>query len=138
MRTAKKSRRTRRPKRRAAPPSVNMGGPDRRASIGSKHVCFQCDAKFYDMNRPEPVCPRCGANQRNTPRQARAPAPKKRKPLVAPRMAPLLVEDARSNTEEAGGFVDEAVELNVGPIEEDEVTTIDEIVAAEDADDAES
>ena len=31
--------------------------------FGKKHICHGCGAKFYDMNRPTPVCPRCGANQ---------------------------------------------------------------------------
>jgi hypothetical protein len=36
-------------------------------SLGRKYVCFKCDCKFYDMNEPEPFCPRCGADQRENP-----------------------------------------------------------------------
>jgi len=36
---------------------------------GSKHVCFQCSCKFYDLNRPKVVCPRCGADQAEAPEQ---------------------------------------------------------------------
>lgn len=28
---------------------------------GQKHICHVCSCKFYDLNRPNPVCPRCGA-----------------------------------------------------------------------------
>lgn len=33
--------------------------------FGKKHICFQCDTKFYDMNKSVPVCPRCGMDQTN-------------------------------------------------------------------------
>ncbi len=35
--------------------------------LGTKHVCFSCNAKFYDLGRPELVCPKCGANQDEAP-----------------------------------------------------------------------
>ena len=36
--------------------------------LGQKHSCFGCGAKFYDLNRDETVCPRCGSNQEEAPR----------------------------------------------------------------------
>jgi len=35
--------------------------------LGAKYVCFKCGTKFYDMKRPDPVCPKCGTNQRDSP-----------------------------------------------------------------------
>lgn len=35
--------------------------------LGTKYSCFKCQCKFYDLNRPEPLCPRCGADQREDP-----------------------------------------------------------------------
>ena len=35
--------------------------------LGTKHLCFSCKAKFYDLGRPELVCPKCGANQDEAP-----------------------------------------------------------------------
>jgi len=32
-----------------------------RFKLGSKWECFSCGAKFYDLNKPEPLCPKCGA-----------------------------------------------------------------------------
>lgn len=32
-----------------------------KANWGKKRACQSCDARFYDMNRAEPVCPKCGA-----------------------------------------------------------------------------
>ena len=31
------------------------------SSRGDKRVCASCAARFYDLRRPEPICPRCGA-----------------------------------------------------------------------------
>ena len=32
--------------------------------LGTKHVCFKCAAKFYDLKKPDPICPKCGTDQR--------------------------------------------------------------------------
>lgn len=41
-----------------------MAAPMPAKDLGSKHVCFKCGAKFYDLKKPDPVCPKCGADQR--------------------------------------------------------------------------
>lgn len=38
-----------------------------KSKLGSRYQCFQCGQKFYDLNRPEPLCPKCGADQRENP-----------------------------------------------------------------------
>ena len=38
-----------------------------KSKLGKRYQCFQCDLKFYDLNRPEPLCPKCGADQRENP-----------------------------------------------------------------------
>ncbi len=38
-----------------------------KAALGKRYLCFQCERPFYDLNRPEPVCPKCGADQREDP-----------------------------------------------------------------------
>ena len=35
--------------------------------LGGKHVCFKCATKFYDLKKPAPICPKCGADQREAP-----------------------------------------------------------------------
>ena len=37
-------------------------------SLGRKHVCISCGIKFYDLNRSEPACPRCGGLASDAPR----------------------------------------------------------------------
>jgi len=48
--------------------------------MGVKHTCYSCGGKFYDLNRAEPICPKCGANQNEAPvkkvgRSSAPPAP---------------------------------------------------------------
>lgn len=32
--------------------------------FGAKYTCFRCSCRFYDLKKPEPLCPKCGADQR--------------------------------------------------------------------------
>ncbi|TNE84368.1 MAG: TIGR02300 family protein [Deltaproteobacteria bacterium] len=38
-----------------------------KAKLGTRYVCFECECKFYDLNREVPTCPDCGADQREAP-----------------------------------------------------------------------
>lgn len=51
------------------------------ANLGKKWICFACGAKFYDLGKGEPSCPKCGASQKNAP--AKPKAPKKDKAALA-------------------------------------------------------
>ena len=33
--------------------------------LGTKYECFNCGLKFYDLGKPEAICPKCGANQKD-------------------------------------------------------------------------
>ena len=33
--------------------------------LGRKYTCYSCHTKFYDLGKPEPLCPKCGADQRD-------------------------------------------------------------------------
>lgn len=35
------------------------------AQLGKKYTCYSCHTKFYDLGKPIPVCPKCGADQRD-------------------------------------------------------------------------
>ena len=37
--------------------------------LGKKHQCYQCGCKFYDLKRAHPICPKCGADQNETPKK---------------------------------------------------------------------
>jgi len=34
-------------------------------SLGTRYKCYKCGSKFYDLGRPEPLCPSCGVNQKD-------------------------------------------------------------------------
>jgi uncharacterized protein (TIGR02300 family) len=33
--------------------------------LGTKYECYNCSTKFYDLGKSEPLCPKCGANQKD-------------------------------------------------------------------------
>ena len=88
--------------------------------LGTKYTCFKCSTKFYDMKKPEPVCPKCGANQSESP-ALKAPAEGGRRSRLA--ATPKIIEPAEpeaeesSDEEEVGEFEDEDAEA---PADEDE------------------
>lgn len=41
--------------------------PVDKALLGTRYTCYECGAKFYDMNKPEALCPSCNADQANDP-----------------------------------------------------------------------
>jgi len=34
------------------------------SELGKKYTCYSCHTKFYDLSKPVPLCPKCGADQR--------------------------------------------------------------------------
>jgi hypothetical protein len=85
---------------------------ERSQKLGTKHLCFSCHKKFYDLNKPEPVCPRCGANQTEKPKEPKVPAlsPPPRKERGRD-ITPLLREDDREEPES----LDDADEVDTSP-----------------------
>lgn len=63
-------------------------------NLGTKFTCFKCTCKFYDLGVEVPLCPRCGADQREDPNPdprtaflaslRRSPSRKKKKKKAAP------------------------------------------------------
>ena len=92
--------------------------------LGNKYVCFKCSTKFYDLKKPDPVCPKCGADQRESPalrpategRRGRlAAVPKVIEPVPADAEEPELGEE----DEEAESFEDDEEVAAAGPDDED-------------------
>ncbi|MGV3625269.1 MAG: TIGR02300 family protein [Archangium sp.] len=78
--------------------------------LGSKHVCFKCGAKFYDLKKPDPICPKCGADQR----EATAKPEGRRSRLSAVPKIVEPVEPVEKETDEDSDDVEEE------EVEEDE------------------
>jgi uncharacterized protein (TIGR02300 family) len=89
---------------------------ERKPGLGAKWNCFRCGAKFYDLNRPDPVCPKCGADQRERPfdSSSESSGPAQRRPALAP-MSRFLDEEepVASEYEE-----EEAAEIDLDALEE--------------------
>jgi hypothetical protein len=101
----------------AAKPITARG--EAKPGLGYKWGCFSCNAKFYDLGRPDPICPRCGADQRTRPASDAPPAPLPQRRPAQPPMARYL-DDEEAPAEEA--FVDEgeeeAAEIDIEAIED--------------------
>lgn len=67
-----------------------------RKDLGVRYTCYSCGAKFYDLHRPVPTCPKCGADQREDPAlKAPKPAPERpaRKKAAAKPVRPRREEE---------------------------------------------
>ena len=65
--------------------------------LGTKHICWKCSTKYYDLKKVEPVCPKCGADPRQAPVVKAPTAAERRKAAVkaAPvEEVPEVVEEA--------------------------------------------
>ncbi|MEP6471745.1 MAG: FYDLN acid domain-containing protein [Acidobacteriota bacterium] len=66
--------------------------------LGKKFECYNCGTKFYNLGRPEAVCPKCGANQKDA-KSNDAPAPAPRPPR---RVAVIMEPPPEGNPDEFG------------------------------------
>jgi hypothetical protein len=99
--------------------------------LGKKFTCFNCGTKFYNLGKPEALCPKCGANQKNAksddapppiPRPPRRQIlmetpPEENPPEFGEEPQPAPDEDAATDDEEA---VEEEAELGEKPHRDDE------------------
>jgi hypothetical protein len=76
--------------------------------LGKKYTCYSCHTKFYDLGKPQPVCPKCGADQRDS----------EEKPLITSHRGRRVVEEIPDEPElggeteaAAGGGEDEDEEI---------------------------
>jgi uncharacterized protein (TIGR02300 family) len=87
--------------------------------LGTKYECFNCGTKFYDLGKAEPLCPKCGANQKEATPDAPAvtqAARRKRKAEVA---RALDVEEEEPAVEIPDEEI-ESAEIDLGDDEEEE------------------
>jgi len=62
--------------------------------LGNKFECYNCSTRFYDLGKSEAICPKCGANQKDSDRAESSPATSaKRKRKVDVPKPPVEVED---------------------------------------------
>jgi uncharacterized protein (TIGR02300 family) len=88
--------------------------------LGNKHVCFKCATKFYDLRKPEAVCPKCGADQKDSPANRPAPEPRRGRLAAVPRPPEPAPPEPEAEAAE-----DEAEELDTFD-DDDDATPDDE------------
>ncbi len=121
-------------KKARAKRAVVPTGP-RHPKLGFKWSCFSCGAKFYDLGKEDPICPKCGVDQRDRPPEEPKSAPEPAKPKVVRPMAQLLDEEDQApapdeidDIEESGSPADPMFD----PSESDDTTLDIEDVELED------
>jgi predicted nucleic acid-binding Zn-ribbon protein len=86
-----------------------------KSKLGKRYSCFSCGLKFYDLNRPEPLCPKCGSDQREDPN------PDPREAILAKYRGKGASKAARVEDELAeDDEVDEDLDVEDEEIEDDE------------------
>lgn len=68
---------------------------------GTRYSCYSCNCKFYDLNRSDPLCPKCGANQREMVRETKS-APRPSRAAASP-----------GEEEQDGEVFDDSVEVGI-------------------------
>ena len=100
--------------------------------LGQKFTCFKCECKFYDLGAPEPICPRCGADQRENPELGvEAPAPKKRGRRAAKPKVKAPEEPEKDDEEDS--LLDDDFDSDSSSLEEGLKTAVAERMPAEEA-----
>jgi uncharacterized protein (TIGR02300 family) len=87
-------------------------------NLGRKFTCYSCHTKFYDLGKPAPLCPKCGADQRDSDAGPVTTSHRGRRIIEAPVVEEELVEpeaEAEAEPEE-----DEFVVLVAGEEEEED------------------
>ena len=84
--------------------------------LGTKHTCFKCGTRFYDLKKPAPTCPKCGADQRESPALKSPSAAERRRPAPKPPPQPEVAVAAEDLEEEG----EEVVEEDEEPAADDE------------------
>jgi len=105
--------------------------------LGTKHVCYSCGTRFYDLGRGKPICPKCGANQADAEAAANhlatQAARRKRKPEAKVKVIKKAVADdeldgeAVDDEELEADLADDDLPVDLGAeLEEEKVEEVEE------------
>ena len=85
-------------------PTMTMDAA-RKVKLGQRWICYACSARFYDLQRPQPICPKCQADQRESPVFAKPKRKRAKKAAAEP--APAALESVDSETLAAADEIDD-------------------------------
>ena len=82
----------------------------KKARLGNRFTCYSCGTHFYDLHKPDPICPKCNADQREQPaveppKRTRKKAAKKKKAKINRSLVEeeeVAATDAEVGVEELG------------------------------------
>ena len=95
------------------------GMPVTKAKLGNKLTCSNCGAKFYDLKKKQPVCPKCGEDY-----VVQKPKTRRAAPPVEP--APVPAPDAKETIEGEDGLITSELEDEI--LEDDEEGEEDTVI----------
>jgi uncharacterized protein (TIGR02300 family) len=81
---------------------------------GTRYICYKCAARFYDLKKPTPVCPKCGADQTKAPAKLSSSAP------ARPRTRSLVPDEVEPDDRLGDGELGELGEIGLDEIEVEE------------------
>ena len=93
--------------------------PVTKAKLGKKLTCSNCGAKFYDLKKKQPVCPKCGEDY-----VVQKPKTRRAAPPVEP--APAPAPDATETIEGEDGLITSELEDEI--LEDDEEGKEDTVI----------
>ena len=101
--------------------------PERKAKLGTKWTCYSCGVRFYDLQKPDPLCPKCESDQRESPafaeqkskakKAARKKPAAKAKPRKEPKVPTLDDLDEQESEADLGP---EGIGLGLDKIDDEE------------------
>ena len=103
--------------------------PASKLKLGARWQCFSCGAKFYDLNRPDPLCPKCGTDQRESPLLEKPKRTRTKKTKRA--RAKQQVESSPTRQDEGGYTVAEAPSVEEPDLELEDLEVGDTDAAAQ-------
>jgi hypothetical protein len=86
--------------------------------LGKKFTCYNCSTKFYNLGKPEAICPKCGANQKNA-KSDDAPPPVPRPPRRQILMEPVSEDNAPEFGEEGPAPEEDAADRDEDELDEE-------------------
>ncbi len=89
--------------------------------LGKKYTCYSCHTKFYDLGKPIPVCPKCGADQRDSEETATVTPARSRSRVPVVVEEPVEEPDFEAETPVVADEEEEDVIEPVEPEREEEV-----------------
>ncbi|HUP42345.1 MAG TPA: FYDLN acid domain-containing protein [Thermoanaerobaculia bacterium] len=109
------------------------------ADLGQRHECSECGAKYYDLGKADPVCPRCGTPVAEAEEGPRAAKSRRKRRAPTPAKERVVKDEALEGPGDE--TLDEDDDFEAIPsedLEDDEIEDFEEEEEADDEDEAEA